>query len=521
MKWSEGDLGFYVNQYHDPKLQDSYAQPIWIEYPKGREKPIKWDPRQRRVLEHVFQINEAGQLPYVELYWIDIGKSAKTLLQAALCQWMGMFVASRAELLLAANSREQSGVRCYRALTDSISWNPKRNMIADVLDKRIKFYGTDNECRPVAMKAKTASGGNAIFIGFDEMWGYEGELARDMVAEMKASPTRNISFIMVTSYPPFEGDDGPLNDALDLFFKNDDTPKEGVEKVEGLEDLPFWTLGDTAFWWNHAPYPWHTPAFMNRQRTKATTRLAQYLRIWEARRTARSDAFIPLDRWDECEDAEWEGLTSVDRDIPMVIAADVSIRRDGSACVARTYNPDTRRFDLLAHKIWKATDHEGNPRDMLGEIEQWILDKNMRHKVLRVYYDPHQAEGMARNLEKAKIEVAEFTQNNMRKAADTGYFGHIVSKTLRNYPQCRDLREHVAHAIGVEDGMEHVRLDKRKSSHQIDGAVADSMCCFGVQEMTDILATAWRRKSFKTRLKPARPNAYKRIYRMGITDGRS
>src|SRR5690606_41046830 len=99
----------------------------------------------------------------------------------------------------------------------------------------------------------SVSGGNPVFMWFDEICAYEGKRARNIMSEMKESPTRNVSYALITSYPPFEGDDGPLNDTLTAFFDpaRNDAPREGIEQVEGLEDLPLWfnPKSGVAVWW--------------------------------------------------------------------------------------------------------------------------------------------------------------------------------------------------------------------------------------------------------------------------------
>ena len=515
--WSESEYGFYVDQWFDERRD------MWIE---NDPRPIRWPEKQRRALEWIFTIRENGRLPITELWWVDIGKSAKSLIGAAVVQWFGQHIAGNAEIQLAANSREHAGLRVYEALRKSLRLNPHGGQFAEWVNdspgdsSKLVFAKTRNVVRPVSTRAGSVAGGNPILRQIDEIWDYEGEAADALVGELKASPTRNISFLLVTSYPSFEGDDGPLMRTLNAFFDRG-VPRPGIEQVPGLEDLPLWVDPSTgaALWWNHDPYPWHLmrmpngQTFIEQQLAKRDVTEPHKRRVWMAEVVQREDTFMPMDQWDECTDDHLLPLGPDDKDVPLVIAVDAASKHDSTAGVARDWDGDFYR--LRAHKIITAKEAKaiaGDTRDMIQEIKEWVWQMHQRHNVLKVYYDPSHFDDAAADLKRRGVKIEEFTQNTMRTEADTHYRGLIIARRLKNYRQSLDLRDHVKNAVGVEQGNGSVRIDKRKSSKKIDAAVADSMCCYGVKEHKQQFMRLIQQRGRKPL--PAPRNVFNEIFRV-------
>lgn len=469
--WSQSPFGFYTYRRPDPTKKRKFIY---------EDTPVIWQPHQERIFRYVLTLDENGKLPFSQFLYLDVGQSGKSFFQAATAQWAGMFHEREAEVQLAANSMQQAEMRVYTTLRRSLERHPFGNEIADVQESRIKFLHTNNTVRALPLKASTQAGGTPVFRGFDEIWDYEGDHAKLFFDEIKESPASEFSLMVITSYPGFEDTDGPLNTILNQYFNADDSPKDNLERV--FDDLPLFVNrdDDIAIWWNHDAlrYPWHSQRFLDKKRRDPSTSENGYRRIWEAYRTSREDTFMPMDRWDDCEDETLYPLGPSDHDIPLVIVVDMTGGKHDSAAVsARSYDPVTYKYVLRAHKIW-------NPRDLGKEydyneaVEQWILDLHRRHKVIACGYDPYQFVGSAKKLAKAGVKMEEITQNIMRTTADTHYQMLIRNKQLRNYAQSQDLRRHVERAVARELSGGSIRIDKRKQSQQIDAAVADSMACY-------------------------------------------
>ncbi len=487
--WAKSPFGFYADQYYDAK------RGVWVK----KSAPVQFDIRQERVLRWVFTLREDDRLPINELWWFDIGKSYKTGIQAALAQWFGMFVDTNAEIQLAANSRDHAGIRAYKALTDSVTFNPRGHLISEWIKEEFHFIQhdedgnrVDNVLRPVPSRAASVSGGNPIFRAIDEIWAYEGERAKELVNEIKESPTRNLSFMLVTSYPPFEDTDGPANDTINAFFEAEDIPREGIEKIEGLEDLPFYVdlENGVGVWWNHEPYAWHLrknsegKSFLQRQREKPGTSYQHYLRIWEARRTQRLDSFMPMLDWEKCLNEDLRPFDpQVNKKEPVVLAVDIGIKRDRSFVVGRAWDSIRYKMPLRLHKMWNPKDYAKRDKiDVVSDVKEYVFQAHRDYNVLACVYDPSQFQGPASDLKKMGVNMVEFTQNNERTAADTAYRGYILARIIENYEGADDLGDHVRHAVARELGNGTIRLDKRKVNSPIDGAVTDSMCTAEVEK---------------------------------------
>ena len=476
--WSQSEFGFYVFRRPDPTHKRK-----WI----YGDRPIVWAPHQQKIFRYALTCDRYGKLPFSEFWYLDVGQSGKSLFQAAAAMWAGMFHEQEAEVQIASNSKDQSKMRVYLALKRALERHPYSRFIADTGEGLIKFHKTNNIVRPMPLKASTQAGGTPVFRGFDEIWDYEGDEANTFFDEIKESPASDFSLMVVTSYPGYDDAKGPLNRTLDNYFEADDTPKDGLEMP--FSDLPFYVdkVNRICIWWNHDAlrYPWHSQEFMDRKRRAPGTTDAGFRRIWQAFRVSREDTFMPMDRWDDCEDETLEPVGAHSPKLNMVIAIDLmggKLHSDCAAAIARGYDPITLKYPLLAHKIWNPKIIRQADFDYNEAVEQWVLDLHRKHNVLAVYYDPYQMVASAKRLQKEHVRMIECTQNTMRITADTHYRSLIRDRQLRNYPGCDDLRAHVEKAVARELSGGAIRMDKRQAAHRIDGAVADSMCCYGVME---------------------------------------
>lgn len=477
--WSESEYGFYVDQWFDVEARGGKG--AWRE---GVLSPIRWPEKQRRVLEWAFTLNDEGRLPLSELWWVDIGKSAKSLIAAALGQWFGQFIASNSEMPFFANSREHAGGRSFKALTDSLRWNPIGQELADWDTGKAVFKWTGNKALVVPTSPGSISGGNNVYRAMDEVWDYTDPMHDTLMGEAKGSPTRNISFMIVTSYPPFAEDAGPLGKALNDFMEHG-APKAGIEQVEGLEDLPLWVDGNgVGLWWNHEPYPWHLmkydngQTFIEREMNRKGVSKAQALRIWRAEVVQRDETFMPMEKWDALEDPEWHPLGINDRKVPIVAAVDIGIKGDHSAGIAVDWDIVSQKTRLRADKHTKPSDYVGrDQRDAIQDMKSWVWKLHQEQNLIACGYDPRDFQQAAGELRKLGVNMVEFTQNNMRTEADTHFQGLILGGKLLNY-YAPHIREHILNTNARLIGDGGIRLVKPKNSRKIDYTVTYSMAAW-------------------------------------------
>jgi phage terminase large subunit-like protein len=493
VEWSQSPYGFYVDRRWDRRRN---------RWDSSRYYPIEWAHHQQRVFGWAFTFNKKGELPVDRFYYIDTGQSGKSTAGAALSQWLGMWVEKNSAIQLAANSKDQSASRVYALLKASLENHPYRQQIVDIIEEqRIVFAGTHNEARPIPLNAATQAGGSPVGRVIDEVhaWEWKDQAARKMAEELKPTPARSTSLLFVPSYPSYAEVDGYLNDVINDFLDEYENPKEGVHKVKGLEDLPLWVKGRNALWWNHNAllYPWVTPEFLNKVRADPAVTENQFRRIWAAERVSSETTFMPMEDWDGCEDQSLNPLDDQARGVPMCIGVDIGIKRDHSGVTARGYEPSTLRYPLYAHRHWKPSDFTSRGRDVrevVGEVEQWVLNMHLKHDVLAVFYDPHEFQDAALRLKHLGVRIMELSQNGGRDFSDPNYQRLIKSRRLRNYPQSGDLRDHVRNVVGI-DRETGIRMQKSKSGNQkIDLAVADAMACHAVTVNEERFRNIQRRK---------------------------
>lgn len=506
------EFGFYV-----PTRWDDYRQE-WVDAPAGKGYPIEWPDDKIRLYRWAFTLDDKGLLPINGLWIIDGKKTGKTTDAATISDWFGRFLAKNADIILAANSEKQADVRVFRQLKWSMDHNPYAYMIAETFADKIVYYQTQNVGRPVPSKATTQAGGNPVIVQVDEPWGFTTQSDREFLDELAPSPTLKISFRLFTSYPPYDGDDGPMVDVINAFFDKSERPRKGVDKVDGLEDLPLYVKDGIAVWWNHdlTRYPWHTEKHLLIQKNDPTVTDAAYARFYEVRMSSREDTFMPMIRYDFCTDDDWMPMGDSDRGISIVACVDMmggKVHSDCAAITVRSYDPPTDRYPLRSHKIWDPSIINDPDFDFNLAAEQYVWNLHCRHKLLACGYDPAQFVGSAKKLKRMGVNMVEFTQMKNREIADTQYRNLILGRRLMNYPQAKDLRAHVANAVARELGNGNIRIDKRLASGRIDGCVADSMTCALVEEYKDRFI--WLAKNPNPRPKPVQTSIWYDSYKMG------
>jgi hypothetical protein len=86
--------------------------------------------------------------------------------------------------------------------------------------------------------------------------------------------------------------------------------------------------------WSHTPIaPWQNERWLAEMRR--SLRPAQYLRMIECRFVTSESSFVDMAAWDRCVDPRLGHAVS-DRDLPIWVGVDASIKRDSTAIVAVT-----------------------------------------------------------------------------------------------------------------------------------------------------------------------------------------
>lgn len=520
--WSQSKYGFYVDRWFDPAGDGGRGR--WHE---GEYRPIVWPPGLAQFLRWAGTLDQNDRLPISDHFHLDIGQSGKSTQGGAWGQWIGnnRRLAQNSELQFIANSKEQASKRAYQALTNSLLWNPRGKELATWDNSKIVFHLTNNTAYPIVTNEGSMAGGAPVYRNGDEWWFYKGDKRDTLVGESKATPTRNTSLQVVTSYTPFANDSGPLNKILDEFFKDGEPRPEiiaGARIHPSLKGLPIYLdpESNTTLWWNHEPYPWHLKleqngqTFIDLQMHRKGVSKAQALRIWRAEVVQRDDALIARDQWDKMEDADWHPLGPNDRKIPCCAAVDIGIQGDHSGGIARDWDSLSQKFRLRAHKRTQPDDYAGKDRRAaVQDMLEWVWRLHQEQTLLACGYDPDQFEMAAAELEQRGVHMVRFTQNLMRDQADTQYRNLVLNLQLLNYP-APDLREHVLNAIARELGNNAIRIRKPNNARKIDLCIADSMCC-EIVRLNKTMFEYLERQGKGTVVPAPRPDPFLAHFRLG------
>lgn len=174
--------------------------------------------------------------------------------------------------------------------------------------------------------------------------------------------------------------------------------------------------------------------------------------IW----TATADSWLPVGAWQACA-ADF----TIEPGEPIWVGVDVGGERSASAVVwvtedlrvgAEVYHGDEAVLDCLA-KV----------RELAGT-----------YTVAEVAYDPWRFGQAAIELEREGLPVVAFPQSNVRMVPASELLYAAVKERRLQHPNNPELNRHMA-AVVARQTERGPRLDKAKSRHQIDGAVALAM----------------------------------------------
>ena len=149
-----------------------------------------------------------------------------------------------------------------------------------------------------------------------------------------------------------------------------------------------------------------------------------------------------------------------DRQLPVWIGVDASVKRDSTAIVACAFDKKTNCVRLVQHRVFTPT--PGAPIDFEGTIEATLLDWRKRYLVRKVWFDPFQMVSVAQRLQKAHVLIEEFPQTIPNLTASTSnLFDLIQARSLVLYPSSA-MRLAVSRAI-VTESSRGWKIDKTQA----------------------------------------------------------
>lgn len=172
--------------------------------------------------------------------------------------------------------------------------------------------------------------------------------------------------------------------------------------------------------------------------------------------TATADSWLPVGAWQACA-----GDATIEAGEPVWVGVDVGGERSASAVVWVT--EDLRVGCRVFHGDAAVLDCIAQVRDLAG-----IFD------VREIAFDPWRFQQAAIELEQEGLPVIAYPQSNVRMVPASELLYAAVKEGRLTHPDDPDLNRHLA-AVVARQTERGPRLDKAKSRHEIDGAVALAM----------------------------------------------
>lgn len=393
-------------------------------------------------------------------------KQGKTLLAAGILLYMAARTPG-AECVIASSDLDQSRDRVLRAAKYAVERGPLAPYCKTTKDGIEFSNGATIKALPADWKG--AAGGNYAAIVIDEAWTYIYESHGRLFDELVIPPTQN-GIRWITSYAGLEGESTLLKDWWQR--------AEAGERVN--EDPPIYHNQDASLLAliDQGERSWRMPwtqgedgaAYM--RQVQASERPNAFRRLWLNEWTSSESQFCDMRDFDACTSEE---ARPAGPGVPMVFAADASIKHDSTALVACTVNQD-KRVQLGYARVWDPRKvGRLDPDKTIGDELRSL--KSRGYLIRMVLADPWQMETTMQALKRAGIPVEELPQGPARTEADMALLQAINAHSLVTYPD-PTLREHVRNAVATES-VRGVRLAKEKTTARIDAAVALSMAHWG------------------------------------------
>jgi phage terminase large subunit-like protein len=425
-------------------------------------RPFQLLPAEKDFLEHAFRLDADGRLLYPEQAFAAPKKSGKTAFGALfMLTMLLLFGGHYGEGYALANDYDQAAGRVFQAIKRIVEASPLLKDAARITAEKIVFPDPFHDATITALTSSYSSvaGANPVISVFDELWAYTSENSRRLWDEMIPPPTRKIACRLTVTYEGFASESILLEELY----------RRGLAQPEVAPNLH---AGDGILMaWHHEPIaPWQTPQWLAEMRR--SLRPNQYLRMIENRFTSGEDSFVSMEKWDLCVDPTLTPVYS-DKNLPVYIGVDASVKHDSTAIVATTPLPD-KRVRLVAHRVFQPSPTE--PLDFEATIEATLIDLSHRFAVRKILFDPYQMQAVAQRLQKRGLLIMEFPQSSPNLTiASQNLYELVESRGLVLYPDAA-MRLAASRAIAIETSRGW-RIAKEKQSHKIDVVIALGMAC--------------------------------------------
>jgi len=413
--------------------------------------PVRLEAWQKsQIFEPLFSLNDKGLRKY-SLAIVGLPKkNSKSTMASMVANYFLFQDEDFGEILLTANSKEQSSWVILDKLKKSLQMNPKQLSRVKIYEDAIEVLKTGTVARVIAPNYKTSSGTNHNLVVWDELWAMQLDNDRRFWDELTTVPTRKNPLSLVVSYAGFDEDS--------LLF---DLYKKGLAKTD--KEMFF-------FWSNQNLASWVTKEYLTSQRERL--RPNTYLRLHENRWTSSESAFVSPEMWDACVLDQltpimpgFEGALSV--------GVDIGYSHDSSAVTA-VYRNEEGKIVLALHKCWIPS--KTVKLDIEETVERYLKELYKLYTIESINYDPYQFHRSGVSLKKEGLPMCEYaqSQSNLVECGENLY-SLIKGRNLIAYKDS-EVRSHILKSIAQESSR-GFRLVKSRQADRIDLAVSLAMAC--------------------------------------------
>jgi len=410
-------------------------------------------------LEEVFR-TEGGSRVYTQALWGVPRGNGKTEIAAAVALYMLVADVPRAEVYIAAGSRDQATL-AFKSARRMVEWGPLAGAVkVQPGYRRMSVGKSDSMLHVISAEGPLQHGLQPTCVIFDELWVQKKrELFEALAGGLFKRDQALLVCISTAGFDPQsllaqECRRGELGEDPRFHYRWEQAP-------EGLphDDPKTWELANPAL---RCERPFMRTAGLedDLRRMHENEFRRWHLNQW----TASEATWITPEVWDACG-----GEATLRPGVPTVVGVDASIRRDATAAV--TVQRDGDGVYHARFRIWQPQPGRDIP---LEEVEQHVRREAQRWDVVGVPYDPQFFSRSAQVLSDEGVEMVEWRQDNAHMCPATHTLHDAVTSGKLRHGGDRVARMH-ALAAGVAETERGLRIKKTASRAADDSAVALAM----------------------------------------------
>lgn len=415
-------------------------------------KLIQLEEWQRKVIQDAFVRDENGNLKFNIILLSVPKKNGKTTIMSACLAWALFAHTHHAEVVCLSGDKDQARI-AFEKVSKMILRNPLLRESCKVMRNEIYVPESDSVFRVISSDGSTNHGGNASFVGIDELWQFEGSkdnAGRELWYAMTHSPTRE-SVTMITSYAG--------SDTSSLLFELFD---RGMKK-EDPKQFTFWSEKNLA--------KWITPEYLEQQRMRLPASV--YQRLHENKWVGGSNSFFTREDVMQCRDEFMKPKFKGEEGNHYFYGCDLGLVKDKSVAVILHQEKDGM---VIVDKI---TTWQGTKTDpvKIADIEEDMLLASQNFPRLKIIVDPWNLKGTIERLKRhCRIEEFTFSGSNVEKLSRNLYY--FIHNGLVKFPPHKELERELL-SLNLLQKNYGYRFD-HPSSQFSDHAMALSMALMQV-----------------------------------------